>query len=69
MRRKRNTGLSDVLRDAIRESGLSLLQIEQDTGVHRGSISRFLRGERSLRLDIADKLAAYLGIEAKRKEN
>ncbi len=54
--------MSDVLRAAIRASGLSLLEIERDTGVQRGSISRFLRRERSLRLDIADKLAAYLGI-------
>ena len=30
--------------------------------VRRASISRFVRGERSLRLDAADKLAAYFGL-------
>lgn len=54
--------MSDVLRKAIAESGLSLLKIATDTGVQRASISRFVRGERSLRLDKADKLAAYLGL-------
>jgi plasmid maintenance system antidote protein VapI len=54
--------ITDVLRRAILDSGLPLLRIEQDTGVQRASISRFVRGERSLRLDMADKLAAYFGL-------
>jgi plasmid maintenance system antidote protein VapI len=54
--------ISDVLREAIRESGLPLLRIEKETGVQRASLSRFLRDERSLRLDMADKLAAYYGL-------
>jgi plasmid maintenance system antidote protein VapI len=51
--------MTDTLRRAILDSGLPLLRIAQDTGVQRASISRFIRGERSLRLDLADKLAAY----------
>lgn len=58
--------MSEVLRQAIRESGLALLRIAADTGVERASISRFVRGERSLRLDIADRLAAYFGLTLKR---
>ncbi len=54
--------LSGALRRAIRDSGLSYLKLEQETGVHRASVSRFVAGERSLRLDVADKLAAYLGL-------
>jgi plasmid maintenance system antidote protein VapI len=54
--------ITDVLRRAILDSGLPLLRIEQDTGVQRASISRFVRGERSLRLDMADKLAVYFGL-------
>jgi plasmid maintenance system antidote protein VapI len=57
------TPISDVLRRAILDSGLPLLRIERETGVQRASISRFVRGERSLRLDMADKLAAYFGLE------
>ena len=54
--------ITDVLRQAIIDSGLPLLRIAQDTGVERASISRFVSGERSLRLDMADKLAAYFGL-------
>ena len=60
--------IRDGLRRAIRESGLALLRIAADTGVERASISRFVRGERSLRLDMADKLAAYFGLKLTRTE-
>lgn len=44
------------------KSKLPLLVIERETGVKRQSIMWFVRGERSLRLDMADKLAAYFGM-------
>ncbi len=54
--------ISTTLRKAIREAGRSLASIERDTGVKRQSIMRFVRGDSSLRLDIADRLASYLGV-------
>ena len=57
--------LSDVLRRVIAQSGLSFKALERETGVVRQSLMRFARGERSLRLDMADKLAAYFGLELK----
>lgn len=60
---KKHRTLTDVLRAAIRESGVPLLTIEQQTGVQRASLSRFVRGNQSLRLDVADKLAAYFNLE------
>lgn len=65
--KKRASPISDLLRRTIVESGISLLTIEQATGVHRASISRFIRGERSIRLDVADKLAEYFGLELQAK--
>jgi plasmid maintenance system antidote protein VapI len=61
--------MSEVLKKAIAESGMAHIAIERATGVKRASIMRFLRGEQSLRLDLADKLAVYFGLElrAKRK--
>jgi plasmid maintenance system antidote protein VapI len=59
--------LSDVLRKAIAASGLAHIAIERATGVKRASIMHFLRGERSLRLDMADRLAAYFGLELRPK--
>jgi len=36
--------------------------LARETGVQRLSIMRFVRGVQSLRLDVADKLAAYFGL-------
>ena len=35
---------------------------EQSADATRASIMRFVRGDQSLRLDMADKLAAYFGL-------
>jgi plasmid maintenance system antidote protein VapI len=56
---------SDALWKAIAESGLAHIAIERGTGVKRQSIMRFMRGERSLRLDMADRLAAFFGLKVK----
>ena len=58
--------MSDVLRKAIAESGMSHVAIERATGVKRASIMRFLRGEQSLRLDLADRLATFFGLEVRK---
>ena len=58
---------SDVLRKAIAESGLTLYRIAKDTGVIKTSLMRFMAGETSLRLDKADVLAEYLGLELVKK--
>jgi transcriptional regulator with XRE-family HTH domain len=55
--------MSDKLREAIANSGLSFKRLEAETGVLRQSLMKFARGERSLRLDIADKLAEFFGLE------
>lgn len=54
--------ITEALRQSILDSGMPLSQIATDTGVERASISRFVRGKNSLRLDLADKLAAYFGL-------
>lgn len=55
--------LSGPLPKALAASGLPLLTLEQQTGVKRASIARFMRGEQSLRLDMADALAAFFGLK------
>jgi plasmid maintenance system antidote protein VapI len=54
--------LSDVLRAAVVASGMPYQALERETGVARASIMRFVRGSQSLRLDMADRLAAYFGL-------
>lgn len=61
--------MSDVLRQAIRDGGLPLLRLAQETGVARASLTRFVRGQRSLRLDCADKLAAYFDLTLTHKDS
>jgi plasmid maintenance system antidote protein VapI len=58
--------MSDVLRQAIVESGMALIALERETGVQRMSITQFLRGEASLCHGKADALAAYFGLELRR---
>lgn len=58
--------MTEALKRAIVESGEAHIALERATGVKRASIMRFLRGETSLRLDVADKLAAYFGLELRR---
>jgi transcriptional regulator with XRE-family HTH domain len=53
--------LTDVLRAAIERSGLTHYRIGRGAGIPESSLLRFMRGETSLRLDKADRLAAYLG--------
>jgi hypothetical protein len=61
------TPISDSLRKTIADSGVPYLVLERETGLTRASIMRFVRGDLQLRLDSADKLAAYFDLELKRK--
>ena len=54
--------LTDVLRAAIQKSGLTLYRIGNATDIDPTNLGRFVRGELYVRLDKADRLAAYLGL-------
>lgn len=43
----------------------SFAAVERASGVKRQSLMKFARGQQSLRLDMADKLAAHFGIECR----
>ncbi len=59
--------ISDALRRAIAECGMSFKALERETGVLRQSLMKFARGEQCLRGDACDKLAAYFGLELRKK--
>jgi plasmid maintenance system antidote protein VapI len=65
--RKRSSPISDALRRAIIDSGEAYNAIERATGISRASILRFVRGEKSFRLDMADRLAEHFGLELSTK--
>jgi plasmid maintenance system antidote protein VapI len=64
--------ISDLLLRTIRaavESGkTNYLALERETGLTRASIMRFVAGRQSLRLDLADRLAAYFGLELRKRK-
>lgn len=51
--------LTETLRAAVNESPLSFQALERETGVKRQVLMKFARGESGMRLETADKLAAY----------
>ena len=61
-KKKQPPTMTDVLRQTIRESGISMLRLSEATGVQRLSIARFLNESQSLRLDCADKLARHFNL-------
>ena len=54
--------ISDVLRAAIEKSGLTRYRIAKETGIPESNLRRLVQGEMSVRLENADRLAAYLGL-------
>ena len=55
--------LSEALKRTIRDSEKSEYRIAQQAGVSQIVISRFLSGERDIRMATADKLAGTLGLK------
>ena len=62
------TTITDQLKKAIRESELSNWKLAQVAKVDQGVISRFMAGERDLKLETAAKIVAALGMELVPKE-
>jgi plasmid maintenance system antidote protein VapI len=54
--------ITDLLRRAILESKMPYKALASETGIQRTSIMRSVHGAQSLRVDMADKLAAYVGL-------
>ena len=56
----RSATLTEALRWHLKNCGMSNLQIEHETGIHNSVLSRFLREERGMGLDVLDTLTRYL---------
>jgi plasmid maintenance system antidote protein VapI len=56
---------TDILRSAIRDSGLSQYAIGRRAGVSGSALSRFVRAERGLSSEAIDSLVECLGLEVK----
>jgi plasmid maintenance system antidote protein VapI len=61
--------LADHIRQAARESGLSVYRLALEAGVDQSTLNKFLNGERdNLTLEIADRLFRVLGIRVVRRK-
>lgn len=59
--------ISDVLREAVLGCDLSLRELGRQAGVDGSAMARFAKGQRSLTLPSADRLAVVLGLELVQK--
>ncbi len=62
------TTLTQMLQESLQKVD-SIRLVAREAGVHHASLLRFLRGERTLRLDKAEALMDYFGIRVHRDEN
>ena len=60
--------MTATLRQAIQQSDESYYMICAATGIQKSSLGRFMSGKTSLRLDLADKLAAHFGLVLRKDE-
>ncbi len=63
MKKKYPTTLTDQIRQAMDNSGLSHYRICMDTGIDKGTMSRFYHGIRGMSLENLDILFGYLQLE------
>jgi transcriptional regulator with XRE-family HTH domain len=62
MSKRRTDKLSDQLRQAIDDSGLTRYQISKATGIDQSVLSKFHHGERGISLAAVDQIGEYLGL-------
>jgi transcriptional regulator with XRE-family HTH domain len=53
---------SEQLRKAIESCGISRYQIGKELGIDEATLSRFMGGERGLRMSVLDRLSVFLGV-------
>ena len=60
MAKKQTNKLTDQLRQAIDDSGLTRYRIAKETGVSEATLSKFHLGQRGLSMAAMDRLGEYL---------
>ena len=65
--RRNKLAISDVLREAVRECGLSMYRIAKESGVPFSAIQRFVTDKRAISTANLDGLAPYLKLELRKE--
>ena len=63
MGKQRSKKLTDQLRQAIDDSGLTRYQIAKKTGIDQSALAKFYNGHRGLSMDALDTLGEYLDLK------
>jgi transcriptional regulator with XRE-family HTH domain len=63
MDRATRAPIAGALKAAMKRSGLSRYRISLETGIPQSTLSRFARGTADLRMESAEKLAVFFGLE------
>lgn len=58
--------MREVIIQAIEDSGKSVRSVALNAGISQPQLSRFVKGERDLLLDAADKVTKSLGLELRK---
>ncbi len=69
VRATKSKPLTSAIKQAISASDLSFKALERASGVKRQSLMKFMVGEQSLRLDMADKLATYFDLRLQKADH
>lgn len=59
---RKAVSLSEQVRRAIRDSGLTQYRISKEAGIDRSTLHRFMTGERGLPMKTLDRLAEVLDL-------
>ena len=62
MAKQRSTRMTDQVRQAVGDSGLTRYRIAKDTGIDESALAKFYNGYRGLSVDNMDQLCEYLGL-------
>ena len=66
-KKKRPKTMTELLKKSILDSGMSFKALERETGVLRQTLMKFVADEQTIRLDTADRLAAYFDLKISKK--
>lgn len=61
--------LADTLKQAVADTGMSVNAVASQSGVPQAGLQRFLKGQRGINLDTAERLCTYLQLELRSTSN
>jgi plasmid maintenance system antidote protein VapI len=61
--------MSDQVRKALLDSGISRYRVHKDLGISQAQLSRFVNEKGGMSMELIDQLADYLNLEVRAKDS